>query len=370
MAQRRSPLFPITSRPLGWLVILLGLAGCVSAPSGEKAVSPRAAVWPAPPDPPRFAFEALLRSRADIRGSNNQESLRRLLTSDTSDQGPAFEKVSAVAAAQGRIYAADSVKRRIVVFDAPRQKVFVFGLRNPGELQKPLALALDDAGNVYVADAGRRRILVYDPLGLHLKTLGDTEDLGRPTGVAVSGDGSRIYVVDRADNDSERHRIVILDSIGRKIGEFGRRGSGPGEFNIPVQAAVGPDGRVYVLDAGNFRIQIFAPDGQFLHAFGRNGTAVGSFARPRGLALDRNGHVYVSDAFFGNFQIFDPSGELLLAVGQLSPQDAPGHYGLISGLAVDETGRVYVADQLFNKIEVIKPLATLSYEDSAGKEQR
>jgi DNA-binding beta-propeller fold protein YncE len=120
---------------------------------------------------------------------------------------------------------------------------------------------------------------------------------------------------------------------------------------------VGRDGILYVLDAGNFRVQAFAADGTFLRTFGSVGSGAANFARPRGIAVDDEGNVYVSDAYFGNVQIFNAQGQLLLALGQAGDRDAPGRYGLVSGVAVDETGRVYVGDQLFRKIEVIRRLA-------------
>ena len=328
-------------------------------PAKKDSAPARALVWPAPPDAARFAYEAQLRSAADLAPPQTaEEALRKRLTGETTQQRAAFEKISAVAARYGRIYVTDTVMRRVIAFDVPRRRLFHFGLRAPGQLEKPMALAVDANQNVYVADAGRRQVVVYDGLGLYQRTVGEPADLIRPTGVAVSGDGERIYVVDRANNESDLHRIVMFGKDGRKQREFGRRGSGHGEFNVPVQAAVGPDGKLYVLDAGNFRVQVFDADGGYLRSFGASGDTAGSFARPRGIAVDAASRVYVSDGFFGNFQVFDAAGELLLAIGQQSAEDEPGRYGLIAGLSVDETGRVYVADQLFNKIEVIRPVGT------------
>ena len=351
-------------RLVGCVVLLLSvvLEGC-APPSSRKdaadAAPARPLVWPAPPDAARFVFETQLRSAADIAPQPTaEEALRRRLTGEkAAERQPAFEKISAVAARFGRIYVTDAVMRRVIAFDVPRRRLFHFGLRAPGQLEKPMAVAVDAKQNVYVADAGRRQVVVYDGLGLYQRAVGDPSDLVRPTGVAVSSDGERIYVVDRANNDSDLHRVLMFDKDGRKLRELGRRGSGHGEFNVPVQAAVAPDGKLYVLDAGNFRVQVFDADGGYLRSFGASGDTAGSFARPRGIAVDAAGRVYVSDAFFGNFQVFDAEGRLLLAIGRQSSEDEPGRYGLISGLSVDETGRVYVADQLFNKIEVIRPVS-------------
>lgn len=341
--------------------LLLGLASSALLASCAATPPPAAQeedegdrLWPMPPEQPRFAYETSLRSLADVLEVNEEAKLRHLLTGTRPPDAKVLEKPSMLAARDGRIFVADSVRRCIVVFDAPRRKVFQFGLRAPGTLAKPTAIALDRVGRAYVADASLRRVFVYDTLGLHLQTIGGPAQLQRPTGVAASPDGARIYVIDRGDNDSDQHRVLVYGQDGQLLQEIGRRGSRDGEFNLPVQATVTPDGQLHVLDAGNFRVQTFDAEGRFLRSFGRVGTGLGQFARPRGLASDDEGRLYVTDGAFGNVQIFSERGELLLAIGRGSRRDLPGRYGVISGVAVDNTGRIYIVDQLFAKVEVIR----------------
>jgi len=344
--------------------LLLGLAGsgllascAVAPPQGEREEDLGDHLWPAPPDLPRFAYETSLRSTGDITEATEEEKLRSRLTGVRRVDGKVIEKPASIAARDGRIFVGDSIRRTILVFDVPRRKVFQFGLRAPGILAKPTAIALDRSGKLYVADATLRKVFVYDRLGLHLQTIGQPGELERPTGVAASPDGSRVYVIDRSDNESEQHRVMIYGADGKVVREVGRRGRREGEFNLPVQAAVGADGTLHVLDAGNFRVQSFDAEGRFLRSFGQVGTGLGQFARPRNLACDDEGRLYVTDGAFGNLQIFTPAGELLLAIGRGSRRDLPGCYGLISGVAVDETGRIYLADQLFSKVEVLRRLS-------------
>ena len=335
------------------------LVACAGAPDRAGPVFKGPLVWPKPPDQPRFAFETVLRSAADIAMPelDQDKFIRELKGLPPVSNRPVFEKAAAIAARQGRIYVADTSTETIVVFDVPRNRVFRFGQRTPNALAKPAGLALDALLNVYVADAKRRQIMVFDSLGLFLRTIGGPQDLERPTGVAVSRDGERIYAVDRSDNESNNHRVVIYAKDGKKIKVIGTRGSAEGLFNVPLQATVGPDGTLYVLDSGNFRVQAFDREGSFLRAFGRPGNNPGNLARPRGIAVDDDGNIYVTDASFNNFQIFRPDGQLLLAVGQGSGDNNPGRFGLLSGIAADETGRIYVVDQLFNKIEVFRRLS-------------
>lgn len=342
-------------------MLLLGQALVLASCTAPQQPKPERAdegdrLWPMPPELPRFAYETSLRSTADVLQDDAEQRLRRNLTGLRRPDDRLLEKPSSVAASDGRIYVADSVRRSIVVFDVPRRRVFQFGLRTPGTLSKPTAIALDRQRRVYVADATLRKVIVYDALGLHLSTIGGPGQLQRPTGVAVSPDGGRVYVIDRADNDSEQHRVMAYDGDGALVAEIGRRGRGDGEFNVPVQGTVTADGHLHVLDAGNFRVQSFDAEGRFLRSFGRVGTGLGQFARPRGLACDEEGRLYVTDAAFGNVQVFTDRGELLLSVGRGGRRDLPGRYGLLIGVAVDGTGRIFVVDQLFGKVEVIRRL--------------
>ena len=342
--------------------LLLGLAGsallasCAVAPPPKKEEDEDVGdlLWPVPPELPRYAYETTLRSVADVQKESKDDEFRRRMLGQSRGDIRAFEKPSCIAARDGRIYVGDGVMRNIVVFDAGRRRVFQMGLRPPGTLAKPAAIALDRAGRVYVADSTLRRVFVYDALGLHQITIGTPAELQRPTGVAVNKDGSRIYVIDRADNDSDRHRVLVYGADGKLLQEIGRRGRGDGEFNVPVQAVVTPDGNLHVLDAGNFRVKTFDPEGRYLRGFGQVGNGLGQFARPRALACDDEGRLYVSDGSFGNVQIFTDRGELLLTIGRSGTRDKPGRYGLIAGVAVDNTGRLYVADQLYQKVEVIR----------------
>lgn len=342
--------------PGRWLgLACLGLLACSQAPT--EPARPPGLVWPMPPEQARYRYEASLRSASSVMAESESERLKRMLTGSAMPTETILEKPLAVAARGGRVFVADTVKRRIVVFDNPRRKVFEFGLRAPGELVKPLAIAVDDRRQVYVADASRRQVVVYDDLGLYRRAFGSAEHLEHPVGVAASRDGSRIYVVDRGSNESANHRVQVYDAEGRHLMQIGTRGSADGQFNVPVQAAVGPEGRLYVLDAGNFRVQIFSADGTFIRRFGQAGNGLGQFSRPRGLAVDSDGTCYVSDAGFANIQVFDPLGRLLLPLGQRGLAGGPGRFVLPGGVAVDETGRVFIVDQYLRKVEVLKRLS-------------
>lgn len=332
------------------------LAACAApAPTGEVK-APKELAFPALPDEPRFFFERTIRSSADILPAEEISGLRRVLTGEET-RGEALSKPYAIAAFRGRLYVSDTVTRFVRVFDVPQGKHFIIGDESgPGQLSKPIGLDVDAAGNLYVADIGAKAILVYGPDRNFLRRIGSEKWFTRLTSVTVDPAGKRVYAVDLGGVSSEQHQVRVFDAVsGAHIMDIGKRGSGPGEFNLPRDAAIGLDGRLYVVDGGNFRVVVFDREGKYLHSFGSVGKQYGQFARPKEIAIDREGNVYVVDAAFGNFQVFTPDGELLLFVGERSERDGPAKYMLPSGIAVDEDGRVYVIDQWFRKLDVYRP---------------
>src|SRR5690606_14212108 len=153
-----------------------------------------APVWPPPPDTARFRHEATLRHAGNAADGSAAAGLREQLGGEPTNAG--FGKPGAVAAARGRVYVADTEGQRIFVFDLARLRSFAFGLRREGELRKPAGIAVDAQGLVYVVDATARRLVVYDAIGLFQRAIDGSGLWVRPTGVAVSADGTRVHVVD------------------------------------------------------------------------------------------------------------------------------------------------------------------------------
>ena len=199
---------------------------------------------------------------------------------------------------------------------------------------------------------------MYDRDGNYLRRYGEPEMFDRPAGLTVDADGSRIFVVDTGGVSSERHRVNVIDTrTGELLNTISTRGQAEGELNLPRDATIGVDGNLYVVDGGNFRVQVFNQQGDFVKSFGDIGRRSGQFSRPKGIGSDKDGNIYVADTAFGNFQIFNAEGQLLLAVGSRSSIPGPASYMLPAGLAVDEDGRIYMVDQFFKKVDVFRPAA-------------
>lgn len=334
--------------------VLIG-AGCAVQTQAPVELPPL--VFPTPPDEARFIFERSIYSSADVQVEGSTAAMRRAMTGEMR-AGEGMAKPYGVAVFQGRVFVSDTGRHAVLVFDIPGQRFFKIGEDEPGILGMPIGLDVDGKSNLYVVDATFKQVQVYDRDGKHLRTIGGPKVFSRPSGIAVDSEGKRIYVVDTGAVTNEKHRVRVFDAqTGDHLLDIGTRGDGQGEFNLPRDVVIGKEGQLYVVDGGNFRVQVFKPDGTFVKTFGGVGRRGGQFSRPKEAAVDPDGNVYVVDSAFGNFQIFDPEGQLLLAVGSRSEKDDRAKYMLPSGIAVDGDGRVYVVDQYFRKLEVYRPAA-------------
>jgi DNA-binding beta-propeller fold protein YncE len=218
-----------------------------------------------------------------------------------------------------------------------------------------------------VADGTTRRIVMFDQDGGFLKSLGGRQWFERLSHVSVDREGTAVFAVDTGGVDTDAHQIRVFDiESGEHLYDIGQRGTEAGQFNLPRDIEIGVDGRMYIVDGGNFRVQVLERDGTWVRSIGALGQRSGQFSRPKGVALDPQGNIYVSDAAHGNFQIFDAEGQLLLFVGSRSTRFDRATYMLPAGIDVDEDGRVYMVDQYFRKLDVYRPAALQETEGFLG----
>ncbi|MBK9132653.1 MAG: 6-bladed beta-propeller [Gammaproteobacteria bacterium] len=338
------------------LVVALGLlAACAGTPEVESDFTPP--VYPPPPAEPRFVYERTLLYNEDVEEVTSGMRFKQFALGEARKL-MGLVKPFDVAAHAGRVYVSDTVQRAVMVFDIPGKRFFQIGAEKPGRLSKPMGIDIAGDGTLYVADITERRVMVYDADGTFLRAIGDRELLQRPSDVALSPDGARLYVVDTGGVESAEHVVHVFDArSGEPRGRIGARGMGEGELNLPLQAAVAPDGTLYVVDSGNFRVEAFDGDGRYRFSFGSVGRFPGQFARPKGIAIDAAGNVYVVDTAFGNVQIFDRAGQLLMFIGERGQSGFPGKYMLPAGIDVDSDGRVYIVDQFFRKVDIYRPVS-------------
>lgn len=356
------------------LILFVGAQLIACAPAIKQEQSKL--VFPPPPNPARFIFEQSIYNTGAVVSSKTEEeqegpSLKSVLTgvSDSGVQGESLAKPFDVAVHQGMVYVSDSVNRTVYALDFVEEKYSTIGASGgDGQLNMPLGVSTDANGNVYVVDSTLKCAKVYDRKGNYIITLGNATLLDRPAGIDVTPDGRLAFIVDVGGIQSTRHNILVFDvATGELVRTIGKRGNLDGEFNLPRDVAIGPDGLIYVTDGGNFRVQVLTPEGEFVRKWGVPGSYPGNFSRPKGIAIDADGNVYVADAAFGNYQIFNSDGQLLLAVGDRSINDDRAKYMLTSGIDIDEDGRVYFVGQYFRKVDVFRPAALKETDGYLGQ---
>ena len=112
------------------------------------------------------------------------------------------------------------------------------------------------------------------------------------------------------------------------LNEFGVASAELGGLTAPRNMAIGPNGRIFVADSGNHRIQVFEADGTAVTTFGEFGAEAGQFNEPWGLAVDAS-HVYVADTWNFRIQKFTLDGEFVAVFGAGGSQaDNPENNGL------------------------------------------
>jgi len=130
---------------------------------------------------------------------------------------------------------------------------------------------------------------------------------------------------------------------------FGEFGSRDGQLSRP-QGVCATEGRVFVADTGNHRVQVFDPEGRFLRSWGRKGELPGEMNEPAGLAVCASGLVYVADALNRRVQVFWQDGAF---AGVLSGRtNGPGHFNQPSDVAVSSSGQLLVCDPMNCRLQV------------------
>ena len=183
----------------------------------------------------------------------------------------------------------------IFQFDTSGKMLKTFGA---GMFVSPHKLSVDKEGNVWLADNGGNQVFKLNQDGKILLTLGKkgvagtgVDEFDAPTDVAIAPNGD-IFVGDGHSGGGTatgNARIMKFDKNGKFITSWGKKGMGPGEFDVIHTLAFDSRGRLFVGDRQNNRIQIFDQNGKFLLQWFQ-------FGRPSGIYIDRNDVIYVADS--------------------------------------------------------------------------
>ena len=218
--------------------------------------------------------------------------------------GTRFQNPSAVAVdSMDRVYVFQRLGPPVLVFD--RDGGFLAAWpRREGQLEDAHHIYIGPDDAVYLADRDAHQVLKFTTAGELLMSLGTRykaamqAPFNHPSDIAVAPSGE-IYISDGYGN-SCIHRFT---AAGEHIESFGSPGSGPGQFRVPHSIRVARDGRVYVCDRENHRVQVFSGDGKFLDQWT-------DFKSPMGVHIDSDQIVYITDQV-PRISILTLDGELL-----------------------------------------------------------
>jgi uncharacterized protein (TIGR03663 family) len=200
-------------------------------------------------------------------------------------------------------------------------------LGQSGNFNSPHGMAVDPEGFIYVADTNNHRIVKLSPTGQVVQTLDSTWW-----------------------RDVTNWKPGCLNDANLPLA------SADGQFCEPWGLDVGPDGKLYVADTWNHRVQVFSPSGEFIGKFGTFGQISGSassapaqFYGPRDVALDQQGYIYVSDTGNKRVQVFDNDFNHAFSFG--GPGIVEGRLDEPVGLTIAHPDRIYVADTWNQRIQ-------------------
>lgn len=128
----------------------------------------------------------------------------------------------------------------------------------------PHSIRIDPEGNVWTTDAAASVVYKFTPEGrtllkIEVGGLPESKSAFRGTTDIAFAPGGRVFIADGYGNA----RILEYDNAGKRIREWGRPGTGPGEFHLPHAIAIDTRGAVWVADRENSRIQRFDLEGKY-----------------------------------------------------------------------------------------------------------
>ena len=242
------------------------------------------------------------------------------------------------------------------------------------------SVKVDKDGNVWVADKGSDMVIKFNPEGRVAMVFGrkqeasdeGTEPLRHPKPPLPPVDGMFRQVTDMAwdaagntyiSDGYINSRVAKIDKDGNWLKSWGEPGDGPGQFNTPHSIAVDAEGRVYVADRGNRRIQVFDGEGKFLSqitvdvpvdpdarpAIGNKPTTTTGAMAPGApwtvcITPGPNQVLFTSDGFPGRIYELTLDGKVLGVLGESGKQLK--QFGWIHEIACPSETELYVAELL------------------------
>ena len=240
---------------------------------------------------------------------------------------PEVAKPAGIAYARGHLYVCDTDMNLVHDWDLTTGATQQIGIYGDVVLAKPVAVAVDDGGGLYVADTDRSEVVAFTADGqVRFRLKPPKRTAYRPTAVAVRG--GVLYVADIASQKIDE----FSTADGQYLRAFGVIGSKPGQFYFPMGLAADSDGRLYLSDMINSRVQVFDEKMKPILSMGQAGDRYGDMGKPRQVAVGPDGVIFVADPEFARVHLFNARGQLLMLLGD--EKDRIGGTPMPVGVAV------------------------------------
>lgn len=331
----------------GWRsAFLTALVGTLLA-SGCATTATKPAIWPPPPDEGRVRFIRSIHKEGDVE-SGLWRKVWRVLVPPAPSTIIRQPIALALSPDEKRLYVANGPRRTVIRVDLESGAFDLVADAEGHAVQRPMGVALDAEENLYVTDDATTTVLVFDRKGRYLREFG-RDKLEEPRALAIDRKAQTIYVLNGTSRGSKAHRIDVFSLKGEHLRTIGKRGPGPGEFNYPSALTLSPDGRIFVADMLNFRVQVLDGEGNPIGAFGQIGAGQpGTFDKAKGIALDSFGNVYVTDSQQAFVQIFNGQFQPLMGFGGRGIE--PGFLTVPGAIVIDSRNHIYVGDSATGKV--------------------
>ena len=237
-----------------------------------------------------------------------------------------------------------------------------------GMFQSPHQLSIGPRGHIWIADSHAHAVYQFAPDGTRLRTLGIPGEFGdderhfkMPTDV-VETEAGDVFIADGYRNN----RVVHYSGQGKFVKQWGTLGVASGQFSLPHSIDVDSQGRLYVADRNNARVQIFDQTGKFIAQWK-------NLMVPWTVRITDRDEIYVCGASPSRWRKedvqlgippkdqlvmkLDTSGRILswwqfpLGEWGADKQARPGTLAWVHGLGIDSKGNLYLGDIMGKRVQ-------------------